>query len=75
MGFGWVRQVLVGDCPGVAVGVSPIVTLVYGPHTVLNSQKVLFTKSFGESQFPYKSVNLLFTLVIINDNLTDLWGS
>ena len=33
-GFGWLRQVLVGDCPGVAVGVSPIVTLVYGPHTV-----------------------------------------
>jgi len=28
------HPVLVGDCPGVAVGVSPIVTFVYGPHAI-----------------------------------------
>jgi len=37
------------------------------------SQKV-FIKSFGKSQFPHKSVNLFFILVIVKDTLTDLWG-
>ena len=32
-------------------------------------------KSFGKSQFPHKSVNLSFILVIVKNELTDLWGS
>ena len=28
-----------------------------------------------ESQFPHKTVNLLLQLVIVNNELTDLWGS
>ena len=32
-------------------------------------------KSFCKGQFPHKSVNLFFTLRILNDKLTDLWGS
>ena len=31
-------------------------------------------KSFCKSQFPHKSVNLFFTLLIVKDKLTDLWG-
>jgi len=39
------------------------------------SQKV-FMKSFFKSQFPHKSVNLFFILVIRKDKLTDLcWNS
>ena len=34
----------------------------------------VFMKSIGKSQFPHKSVNLFFTLAIIKDKLTDLWG-
>ena len=37
------------------------------------SQKV-FTKSFSNSQFPHKSVNLFFILVTIKDKSTDLGG-
>jgi len=40
----------------------------------LISQKV-FLKSFCKSQFPHKSVNLFFILVIVKDKLTDLWVS
>ena len=35
----------------------------------------VFPKSFCISQFSHKSVNLIFTLVIVKDKLTDLWGS
>ena len=35
------------------------------------SQKV-FVKSFCRSEFPHKSVNLFYVLVIIKDKLTDL---
>jgi hypothetical protein len=28
-----------------------------------------------ESQLPHEFVNLLFILVIVNDKLTDFWGS
>ena len=35
----------------------------------------VFLKSFCKSQFPHKSVNLFFTLVIAKDKLRDLWGS
>ena len=28
-----------------------------------------------KSQFPHKSVNLLFILVTMKDQLTDLWGN
>ena len=38
------------------------------------SQK-LFIKSFCKSQFPHKSSNLFFILVIIKDTLTNLWGN
>jgi len=38
------------------------------------SHKVLL-KPFCKSQFPHKSVNLFFILVIVKDKLTDLWGS
>ena len=41
--------------------------------TEVISQKVLI-KSFCKSQFPREFVNLFFILVIIKDNLTDLWG-
>ena len=34
----------------------------------------VFLKSFCKSQFPYKFVNLFFVLVIVNDELTNLWG-
>ena len=34
-----------------------------------------FLKSFCKRQCPHKSVNLFFTLVIVTDKLTDLWGS
>ena len=37
------------------------------------SQEV-FIRSFGISQFPYKSINLFFVLVIIKDKLTNLRG-
>ena len=40
----------------------------------LISQKV-FIKSFCKSQFPHKSVNLFFILVIIKDKLTNLCGN
>ena len=40
----------------------------------LISHKV-FRTSFCKSQFPHKSVNLFFILVIVMDKLTDLWGS
>ena len=33
-----------------------------------------FFQSFRKSQFPHKSVNLFFILVIVKDKLTDLWG-
>ena len=35
----------------------------------------IFFKSFCKSQFPYKSVYLFFTLVIVKDQLRDEWGS
>ena len=35
----------------------------------------VFIMSFCKSQFPHKSVNLLFVLVIVKDELMDLWGS
>jgi len=38
------------------------------------SLKVI-VKLFCKSKFPHKSVNLFFTLVIVKDKLTDLWGS
>jgi hypothetical protein len=45
-----------------------------GPHFLI-SRKV-FAKSFCKSQFPHKSVNLLFILAVkAKDPLTDLWGS
>ena len=34
-----------------------------------------FTMSFGKSQFPHKSVNIFFILVMIKDKLTDLSGN
>ena len=37
--------------------------------------KLISHKVFWKSQFPHKSVNLLFILVVIKDKLTDLWGS
>jgi len=60
-------------------GESKIENGAFGPTvrvggTRLVSQKV-FIKSFCKSQFPHKSVNLLFILVIIKDNLTDLCGN
>ena len=30
---------------------------------------------FCKSQFPHKSVDLFFILVIVKDKLADLWGS
>ena len=48
-------------------------------HNLTYSRLVLshyvFGKSFCKSQFPHKSVNLSFTLVIVKDKLTILWGS
>ena len=44
------------------------------PGTQFISQKV-FIQSLCKSQFPYKFVNLLFILVIIKDELTDLCGN
>ena len=38
------------------------------------SHKVLI-KSFCKSQFPHKSVNLFFILIIIKDKLTNLCGN
>ena len=35
----------------------------------------VFIKLFCKSQFPHKSVNLFFILVIIKDKLTDLCGN
>ena len=35
----------------------------------------VFPKSFHESGFPHRSVNLLITSVVVKDELTDLWGS
>ena len=46
---------------------------VWGVASDLISHKV-FLKSFCKSQFPHKSVNLFFILVIMKDELTDLWG-
>ena len=43
------------------------------PGGALISQKV-FIKSVCNSSFPQKSVNVFFTLVMIEDTLTDLWG-
>ena len=40
---------------------------------ILVSQKV-FIKSFCKSQFPHKSVNFIFILVIIKDDLANLCG-
>ena len=34
-----------------------------------------FTKSFFQSQFPYKSVNLSFIITNVKNKLTDLCGS
>ena len=34
-----------------------------------------FIKSFSRCQFPHKSVNLFFILVMIKEKLTDLWGN
>ena len=34
----------------------------------------MFLNSFCKSQFPYKSVNSSFNLVIVKDDLADLWG-
>jgi len=38
------------------------------------SHKV-FSKSFCKSQFPHKSINLFFILVIVKGKLTYLWGN
>jgi hypothetical protein len=38
------------------------------------SQK-MFTQLFCKGHFPHKSVNLFFILVIMQDKVTDLWGS
>ena len=40
----------------------------------LIAHKVLL-KSFRKSQLPHKSVNLFIILVIVKDELTNLWGS
>ena len=40
----------------------------------LISHKV-FIKSFSKIQFPHKSVNLFFILVIVKDKLTNLYGN
>jgi len=37
------------------------------------SHKVIW-KSFCKSQFPHKSVNLFFRLVLVKDKFTNLWG-
>jgi len=36
---------------------------------------LLFSKSFGKRQFPQKCVNSFVILVIVDDTLTDSWGS
>jgi hypothetical protein len=41
----------------------------------LRTSSYLSTKSFLKSRFSHKSVNLLFTLVIRKDTLTDLCGN
>ena len=43
------------------------------PGTLISRRVVL--KSFCKREFPHKSVNLFFILVIVKDKLTDLWGS
>jgi hypothetical protein len=65
--------------PGVHGGSPPSsLTSAGPPHTCgthdLISQKV-FIQSFCKSQFPHKSVYLFFVLVMVEDTLTDLWGS
>ena len=42
--------------------------------SALISQKV-FLKSFYKSQFPHEPINLFFILLIVEDELTSLWGS
>ena len=59
--------------------VPPLVLVAMGtdgtrPPSEFISHEVFF-KSFCKSQFPHKSVNLFFILVIVKDRLTDLWGS
>jgi len=49
------------------------VTLGPGDDNII-PQKV-FVRSFCKSQFPHKSVNLFFRLVIKKDNLIDLCGN
>ena len=60
--------------PVSAAGFSPASSFAEGPafHGFV-SHKV-FVQLFGKSQFPYKSVNLFFILVIVKDKLTSLWG-
>jgi len=47
--------------------------VAHGNYRYYLTQSVL--KSFCKSQFPHKSVNSFFLLVIVKDKLTDLWGS
>ena len=42
--------------------------------TTLISHKVIM-KLFCKSEFPHKSVDFFVILVIVKDNLTDLWES
>ena len=60
----------------VATGLSPpsIARAKVSPVTSFISQKELI-KSFCRSQYPSKSVNLLFTSVMIKVMLTDLCGN
>ena len=42
-------------------------------HEIISQTKCI--KSFSKSQFPRKSVNLIFILATIKDELTDLRGN
>ena len=43
------------------------------PHELISH--TVLSRSFSESQFPHKSVNLFFISKIVKDKLTDLRGS
>jgi len=53
----------------------PWVSMTTAILTQVSISHKTFFKSFGKIQFPQKSVNSFFIFVIVNDTLTDLWGS
>jgi hypothetical protein len=55
------------------VGVHGRSVRVYLPGLTAAISHKVFIQSFCKSQFPHKSANSFFSLVMVKDMLTDLW--